>query len=32
MLDGWGESEGVLAEIAIAGELGKIVWYRAPFA
>jgi hypothetical protein len=30
MLDGWNESAGVLSEIAIAGELGKVVWYRYP--
>lgn len=30
MLDGWSESAGVQAEIAIAGELGKVVWYRYP--
>jgi hypothetical protein len=30
MLGGWESSEGVLAEIDIAGELGKIVWYRSP--
>lgn len=30
MLDGWNDSEGVRAEIAIATELGKVVWYRYP--
>ena len=30
MLDGWDESEGVQAEIKIAGELGRVVWYRSP--
>lgn len=30
MLDGWNESEGVQAEIAIAAELEKVVWYRYP--
>lgn len=30
MLDGWRESVGVQAEIRIAGELGKPVWYVAP--
>ena len=30
MLDGWQESEGVQAEIRIAGELGKAVSYRHP--
>ncbi len=30
MLDGWAESDGVLAEVEIAGELGKAVWYRYP--
>jgi hypothetical protein len=30
MLDGWDASEGVRAEIAIATELGKVVWYRYP--
>ncbi len=29
MLDGWGESVGVAAEIRIAGELGKPVRYAA---
>jgi thiol-disulfide isomerase/thioredoxin len=28
MLDGWDESEGVQAEIQIATELEKVVWYR----
>lgn len=28
MLDGWDASEGVQAEIMIAGDLGKVVWYR----
>lgn len=32
MLDGWRESIGVAAEIRIAGELGKPVWYLAPDA
>ncbi|MSR57615.1 MAG: DUF1937 family protein, partial [Planctomycetaceae bacterium] len=30
MLDGWTESAGVRAEIEIATEFGKPVWYRAP--
>jgi hypothetical protein len=30
MLDAWDQSNGVLAEIEIAGELGKVVWYRYP--
>jgi hypothetical protein len=30
MLDGWGISEGVQAEIQIATELEKVVWYRYP--
>ena len=30
MLDGWDESVGVRAEIEIAGELEKVVWYRYP--
>lgn len=30
MLDGWDASQGVQAEIAIATELGKVVWYRYP--
>lgn len=30
MLEGWEASAGVRAEIAIAGELGKVVWYRYP--
>lgn len=30
MLDGWEESEGVQAEIAVAQRLGKPVSYRAP--
>ena len=30
MLDGWDESEGVRAEIEIAGDLEKVVWYRYP--
>ena len=29
MLDGWRESVGVQAEVWIAGELGKPVWYTA---
>ena len=32
MFDGWRESEGVQAEIRIAGELGKPVRYLAPEA
>ena len=32
MLDGWQESEGVQAEIRIAGELGKPVRYLQPEA
>ena len=32
MLDGWRESVGVAAEIRIAGELDKPVWYLAPDA
>jgi nucleoside 2-deoxyribosyltransferase len=31
-LDGWQDSVGVAAEIAIAAELGKPVWYLAPDA
>jgi hypothetical protein len=30
-LDGWKESIGVNAEIAIARELGKDVWYTPPY-
>jgi hypothetical protein len=30
MLDGWDTSQGVQAEIAIAEELGKVVWFRSP--
>ena len=30
MLDGWDASEGVQAEIAMATELEKVVWYRYP--
>jgi hypothetical protein len=30
MLNGWDASEGVQAEIGIATELGKVVWYRYP--
>lgn len=30
MLDGWEESEGVKAEVELASELGKVVWYRHP--
>jgi hypothetical protein len=31
MLDGWEESRGVQAEIALAQSLGKPVWYRGAF-
>jgi len=30
MLEGWQDSTGVQAEISLAGELGKVVWYRYP--
>jgi Domain of unknown function (DUF1937) len=30
MLDGWDESDGVRAEVEIATELGKVVWFRYP--
>jgi hypothetical protein len=30
MLEGWDGSDGVRAEIELAGELGKVVWYRYP--
>lgn len=30
MLEGWDASEGLQAEIQIAGELEKVVWYRYP--
>jgi hypothetical protein len=30
MLDGWEASQGVQAEIELAGKLGKVVWYRYP--